>query len=116
MLPICVQTIHVRELAAAVRFYQSALGYEVKATYGACIVQLKTGATTLILEEIEPGGEPAVPATLLSFETKDIQSDLRKVSEAGGTVLDASPRRCPVGRFAVFQDPSGVQHSLLQFD
>ncbi|HVE52255.1 MAG TPA: VOC family protein [Ramlibacter sp.] len=116
MLPVCVQTIYVRTLADAVRFYQSALGYEVKATYGPCIAQLRTGTTTLILEEIEPGRGPAVPATMLSFETKDIEADMRKVVDAGGTLLDGAPQRCPVGVYVVFEDPAGVQHSLLQFD
>ena len=61
MLPVCVQTIYVSHLEEAIGFYSSALGYEVKATYGACIAQLKTGSTTLILQEIEPGTHPRHP-------------------------------------------------------
>ena len=68
MLPVCVQTIHVPDLQQALRFYTTGLGYTVKATYGPCIAQLATdGATTLILEQIEPGTEPAMPI-LLQFD------------------------------------------------
>jgi predicted enzyme related to lactoylglutathione lyase len=116
MLPICVQTIYVDDLAGAIRFYSAALGYEVKATYGPCIAQLKTGATTLILEERMGDTAPAMPCTVLAFESRDIQADMRRVAEAGGQLLDTAPQRCPVGVYAMFKDPDGAQHSLLQFD
>jgi predicted enzyme related to lactoylglutathione lyase len=116
MLPVCVQTIYVSNLQEAVRFYADALGYEVKASYGSCIVQLKTGSVTLILEEIEAGGQPSTPATVLAFRTEDIQASMRRVVEAGGELLHSSPQRCPVGVFVNFKDKAGVLHSLLQFD
>lgn len=116
MLPVCVQTVYVPDLDEAVRFYSEGLGYEVKATYGPCIVQLKTGATTLILEKIEAGSQPAAPATVLCFQTEDIRADMRKIVGAGGELLDTEPRRCPVGVVAMFKDKAGVMHHLLQFD
>ena len=116
MLPVCVQAVYVPDLAEAVRFYTEGLGYEVKATYGPCITQLGTGATTLILTEIEPRSQPQTPMTVLCFETKDIRASMRKVTEAGGTLLHSEPQRCPVGVFVPFQDRAGVQYELLQFD
>lgn len=115
MLPICVQTIFVSDLDRAIRFYADGLGYEVKATYGPCIAQLKTGSTTLILEQIE-GLHPGVPTTVLSFQTTDIRAAMRSVVDAGGELVDAEPQRCPVGVVVKFRDPSGVLHDLLQFD
>jgi predicted enzyme related to lactoylglutathione lyase len=115
MLPICVQTIFVSDLNRAIRFYGDGLGYEVKATYGQCIAQLKTGSTTLILEQIE-GLHPEVPTTVLSFQTTDIRASMRSVVDAGGELVDLEPQRCPVGFVVKFRDPSGVLHDLLQFD
>ena len=115
MLPICVQTIFVSDLERAIRFYSDGLGYEVKARYGPCIAQLKTGSTTLILEQIE-GLHPEVPTTVLSFQTTDIRAAMRSVVEAGGELVDTEPQRCPVGVVVKFRDPSGVLHDLLQFD
>jgi predicted enzyme related to lactoylglutathione lyase len=116
MLPVCVQTVFVPDLQEAVRFHTTALGYEVKATYGPCIVQLKTGATTLILQQLEAGSVPASPMTVLSFQTEDIQASMRAIVAAGGELLHAEPQRCPVGVFVMFRDPAGVVHDLLQFD
>jgi len=116
MLPVCVQTVYVSNLQEAVRFYADALGYEVKESYGPCIVQLKTGSVTLILEEIEAGGQPSTPITVLSFRTEDIQASMRSVVEAGGELLHSSPQKCPVGLFVRFKDKAGVMHELLQFD
>lgn len=116
MLPVCEQTIFVADLDDAVRFYTAGLGYEVKATYGLCIVQLKTGATTLILQQIEAGSQPGASSVVLSFQTEDIHASMRQVVDAGGVLLHAEPQRCPVGLFVMFRDPAGVLQSLLQFD
>lgn len=116
MLPVCVQTIFVRDLAAAIPFYTDALGYEVKATYGECIAQLRTGATTLILQQAEPTDAVDGPGTVLCFQTEDIQDAMRSVRAAGGELLHAEPQRCPVGTFVSFRDPGGAVQQLLQFD
>ena len=55
-------------------------------------------------------------ATVLAFQTDDIRAAMRQVAAAGGELLDAQPRRCPVGAVAMFSDRSGVVHELLQFD
>ncbi len=116
MLAVCVQTVFVPDLAEAVHFYTKGLGYEIKATYGPCIVQLKTSSTILILQQIEPGSQPAGPATVLSFQTEDIHASMRRVIEAGGELVHTEPQRCPVGVFVMFRDREGVLHDLLQFD
>lgn len=116
MLPVCVQAIHVPDLEEAVRFYAAALGYEVKERYGPCIAQLRTGATTLVVQQIEPGAEPVVPGTILCFQTEDIRASMQKVVEAGGRLVHAQPQRCPVGDFVLFRDRAGVMFELLQFD
>ena len=116
MLPVCVQTVYVPSLDEAVRFYTAALGYEVHARYGPCIVQLETPGTSLILQQIEPGAQPQSASTVLAFQTDDIRAAMSRVAEAGGELLDAQPRRCPVGEVAIFKDRSGVMHELLQFD
>lgn len=116
MLPVCVQTVFVPDLQEAVRFYTSGLGYQVKATYGDCIVQFRTGGTTLILQQIEAGSGAGSPATVLSFQTDDIHAAMRRIVEAGGELVHTSPQRCPVGEFAMFRDRAGVLYDLLQFD
>lgn len=116
MLPICVQTVFVPDLKQAVAFFQSALGYEVKANYGDCITQLRTGATTLIVQQIEPGTGPQAPMTVLSFQTEDIHAAMRSVVEAGGELLHETPMKCPVGVYVMFRDKAGVVHDLLQFE
>jgi predicted enzyme related to lactoylglutathione lyase len=116
MLPVCVQTVFVPDLQEAVRFFEQGLGYEVKAKYGDCIVQLRTGAATLILEQIEAGSQLRVPATVLSFQTEDIRASMRQVVEAGGELLHTVPQKCPVGVFVMFRDKAGVVYDLLQFE
>lgn len=117
MLPVCVQSIHVDDLARAEAFYTTALGYEVKERYGPCITELRThGATTLILEQLQPGSGPQMPGTVLCFETKDIEAAMREVEAAGGQLVDRTPQPCPVGRAALFKDPAGVVQTLLQFE
>lgn len=116
MLPVCVQAVFVPDLEEAVRFHTEALGYEVKERYGPCIAQLRTGSTTLILQQIEPGSLPASPGTVLCFQSEDIHADMRKVQQAGGQLLHAEPQRCPVGVFVMFTDRAGVTYELLQFD
>jgi len=115
MLPICVQTVYVADLASAVRFFETALGYTVKARYGECIVQLATESTTLILQEIEADALPQEPRTLLAFQTDDIHASMRAVAEAGGRLLQTEPETCPVGLVVKFEDAAGVMHELLQF-
>ncbi|MDO9114047.1 MAG: VOC family protein [Polaromonas sp.] len=104
------------KLQEALRFYTDALGYEVKATYGPCIVQLKTGSVTLLLQEIEAGDQPSTPTTVLVFQTEDIQASMRSVVDAGGELLHSSPQKCPVGVFVRFKDTAGVLQELLQFE
>lgn len=116
MLPVCVQTIFVTDLEEALRFYGDGLGYELKARYGPCIAQLRTGATTLILQQIEGAGQPSAPATVLSFQTEDIRASMRRIVEAGGELVHTEPQRCPVGVFVMFRDRAGVLHDLLQFE
>jgi hypothetical protein len=41
---------------------------------------------------------------------------MRKIVEAGGELMDAEPRRCPVGVVAMFKDRAGVLYQLLKFD
>ena len=113
--PVRVQTLEVPSLEAALAFYTTALGYTIKATYGPTIAQLDTGErTTLIVQEV--GSNPnRPPATVLAFLTEDIAASMRAVLAAGGTLLDQTPRPCPVGVVAEFFDPAGIRHELIQF-
>jgi len=114
--PVRVQTMVVTSLANAVAFYTQVLGYTVKAAYGPAIVQLDTGdRTTLILQETHPAESGKSPATVLAFQTDDIAASMQAVAAAGGTLLDLSPRPCPVGVVAEFLDPAGIRHQLIQF-
>ena len=116
MNEICVQTIYVSNLGQAVDFYVGALGYEVEARYGQCIVQLATRGTTLVLQEIEESQTvPDRPSSVLAFKTDNIDESIKQVIAAGGTVLSDGPQACPVGIYVSFKDPSGVLHELLQF-
>lgn len=116
MNPVCVQTIYVSSLPEAIDFYARALGYEVKARYGECIAQLRTGGVTLILQEMEKGQTvPPAPTAVLAFRTEDIAKSMSEVVAAGGELLHTEPQPCPVGKYAAFRDRSGVLLELLQF-
>lgn len=116
MKEICVQTIYVTDLTQALDFYTQALGYEVKARYGACIAQLHTQGATLIVQEIESGQAcPDGPCTVLAFQTDNIAESMAQVVSAGGTLMTDKPQPCPVGVYVAFKDPVGVLHELLQF-
>lgn len=113
--PVRVQTLEVPSLETALAFYTTALGYTIKATYGPTIAQLDTGErTTLIVQEV--GSNPdRLPATVLAFLTEDISFSMKTIVAAGGTLLDQTPRPCPVGVVAEFLDPAGIRHELIQF-
>jgi predicted enzyme related to lactoylglutathione lyase len=116
MHPICVQTVYVPDLPTALRFYTTALGYEVEQTYGPCIAQLATSSTTLILQEIDPEqADRLKPCVAMAFQTDNILGSMQQVLQNGGTLLHNTPQPCPVGLYVQFTDPAGVLHELLEF-
>lgn len=112
MAEVCVQTVYVTDVRAAVDFYATALGCEVQAWYDDCLVQLKSSGTTLIIQQVEAG---QAPCTVLAFQVDDLEQAMQSVVAAGGSLLTETPQPCPVGRYARFRTQQGALHELLEF-
>lgn len=101
-----------QDAAAAVRFYQALLGWEVKET--------KVGNATYRM--ILCGGVPMggieqrahAPHWMPHLAVLDVDAASRKVKELGGSVR-VPPTEIPgTGRFAIVVDPQGASLSLYQ--
>jgi len=128
----------VSDLERSLRFYREVLGFEEDSERPALSFRGEPAATLLGLSELElravylvrdgfclellgfpvPGtlGEPhpremnRLGFTHLSFEVDDLDAVASRVTEGGGTVLDAS--RIPVALFCA--DPDGARIELVQ--
>jgi predicted enzyme related to lactoylglutathione lyase len=105
--PICHWELMVRDPKKARAFYKQVFDWRFEDQPG--------GEYTLIQTGSEPGGglmlkPPAAPASALNvyFSVDSIDATLRKVVEAGGTVVVPKTEVPGMGRFAMFLDPDQV--------
>lgn len=114
MPEICVIGVYVRDLQSAREFYCDRLGFEIAGEHGDCILQLKSGGVTFVIEEIR-GDFPGQPCVALGIQTRDVERDMEKLREQGVTVIHDAPQPFPEGTFAACRDPDGNLVELLEF-
>lgn len=106
--------VYVRELAPALHFYGSLLGFKLIEEYGGCYARLKSpaGQTSIALHLLQPGEKPDADGLRLYFETKDLDK-FCKTLEASGVALTQPPKLMPWGwKHAYLNDPDGHEISL----
>ncbi|WP_397532382.1 VOC family protein [Roseateles sp.] len=113
--------LFVRDLAAALPFYQQQLGLTLKAggpAAGFCVFD--AGVLDLVLEAVPPEA-PADEQQLvgrfsgLSFSVDDIQAQHAALLTAGVPFIEAPDRQAWGGWLASFKDPAGNVLQLVQY-
>lgn len=114
--------LSVRDLDAAVRFYETALGYAVRSRRPGpdeseiAFLRLPGESTELQLACYPQRDNLVVPERLvhLAFRVDDLEAALSAVTGAGAT-LRSGPYTLPSGsRVAFVQDPDGYDLELVQ--
>jgi predicted enzyme related to lactoylglutathione lyase len=111
--PICHFELMVSKPESARRFYASVFDWAFDDATFPGYTLIKTGA--------EPGGgmiakPPAAPVAALNvyFRVDQVDLTLRKVVEAGGTVVVPKTEIPGVGFFAMFLDPEQIPIGVLE--
>jgi hypothetical protein len=121
----CWQELSTTDLDTAQNFYQTLLGWEIKAgTAPAC--EGSEAPPPMVYNEIVAGGQHVggmykmgpecggAPSHWMSYvAVDDVDASAAKVAELGGSVC-VPPTDIPnVGRFCVVNDPTGATISLI---
>jgi lactoylglutathione lyase len=112
---VCVLTIKVENLQAAIEFYTNVLDFKVSKYYGEKIVSLQHEEVPIVLEEAECELVGNRQGVLLGLLSTDIEQDYSDLKAKGVKVLFDEPKPCPPGRYFVIEDPSGNEIELVQF-
>ena len=99
----------VDDLDAALRFYQDAMGLELRFRDGDRFAALDAGGMTIALAAGEERGAEGVA---VSYKVDDVDAAVAALQTAGARVL-RSPEDGPHERRAVLRDPSG--HALMLY-
>ncbi|QOR67897.1 VOC family protein [Cytobacillus suaedae] len=103
---VCVVTVKVDNIQAAIEFYTNVLDFKVSKYYGEKIVSLQHEAVPIVLEESEIQKEDKGQGVLLGLLSDDIDKDFSDLKAKGVKVLFNEPKPCPPGRFFVIEDPA----------
>ncbi|MBP1941089.1 VOC family protein [Cytobacillus luteolus] len=112
---VCVLTIKVDNIQAAIDFYTNVLDFNVSKYYGEKIVSLQHEAVPIVLEETEHQLLGNRQGVLLGLLSQDIEQDFSQLKAKGVKVLFDEPKPCPPGRYFVIEDPSRNEIELVQF-
>lgn len=117
--------VDVDDLAAAERFYTTALGLRVGRRLGGDYLELLGADAPIFLLLARPGTRPFPAATAarhyarhwtpvhLDFEVDDVEASVERAVAAGAT-LEIPVTQHPYGKLAVLSDPFGHGFCLLQ--
>ena len=117
-MPIIWTEIPVRDLTAAIAFYEKVFGWRMeRRTMGPNETALipaadpeAAGAGHLYPGEPAGSGGPTIHLALPG----PLEAAVARCREAGGTVLDMPPVALPEGRFAYAADPDGNSLGLFE--
>lgn len=117
-MKLSFNTIRVRDLDRALKFYQGVLGLSIARRFQAGsnqIVFLETGGAELELIA-GPEGEGTVPGTNLSlgFDVDSLEQILAELERAGVSLYSGPINPNPHVRFALVKDPDGVLLQLTE--
>ncbi|CAM3805418.1 VOC family protein [Mesobacillus thioparans] len=112
---VCVLTIKVDDMDAALEFYTKMLDFEVSKRYGENIVSLVHNGVPIVLEKSDQESQAAGQKVLLGILSENIDEDVDRIRQKGAKVLFDESRPCPPGRYNIIEDPSGNQLELVEF-
>jgi lactoylglutathione lyase len=112
---VCVLTIKVDDMEAAVEFYTKKLDFEVSKHYGENIISLVHNEVPIVLEKNEGDRASSSQNVLLGILSENIEEDVNRLRQKGVKVLFDESRPCPPGRYNIIEDPSGNQLELIEF-
>ncbi|GGB29913.1 hypothetical protein GCM10011409_04060 [Lentibacillus populi] len=112
---VCVLTVKVDNIRAAVDFYTNVLDFAVSEEYGEKIVSLVHNEIPIVLEEVKTKTTSAEQGVLLGIRSEDLDKDLEQLKAKGVKLLFDEPEACPPGRYIVIEDPAGNQIELVEF-
>ncbi len=112
---VCVLTVKVDDMEAALEFYTKVLDFEVSKRYGENIVSLVHNEVPIVLEKSEEVSQPTGQKVLLGILSENIDEDVDRLRQKGAKVLFDESRPCPPGRYNIIEDPSGNKLELVEF-
>lgn len=112
---VCVLTIKVDDMEAALEFYTKMLDFEVSKHYGKNIVSLVHNEVPIVLEKSDEESKSAGQKILFGILSENIDEDVNRLRQKGAKVLFDESRPCPPGRYNIIEDPSGNQLELVEF-
>jgi uncharacterized protein len=88
------------------KFYETLFGWEITHDEAMNYTMWKPaegpgGGFTPLGEEVKPGD------ILLYIDSQDIEADLKRIEEQGGTIVSPKTEIPTIGWFGVFKDPAG---------
>jgi predicted enzyme related to lactoylglutathione lyase len=103
--------IPAADVGKAGKFYQDLFGWKIETDTAMNYtmwepLQGPGGGFSLLSESVKPRD------VLIYVDSPDIESDLKRIVELGGTVLTEKTEIPTVGWFAIFKDPTGNMLSL----
>lgn len=112
---VCVLTVKVDDMKAAVEFYTKKLDFEVSKHYGENIVSLVHNEIPIVLEKNEGEQVSGNQKVLLGILSENIDEDVSQLRQKGVKILFDEARPCPPGRYNIIEDPFGNQLELVEF-
>ncbi|MBM7585499.1 putative enzyme related to lactoylglutathione lyase [Bacillus pakistanensis] len=111
---VCVITVKVDRMSAAIDFYTKVLDFKISKHYGERIVSLVHNEIPIVLEETELNnvGKQNV---LIGIHSNDLDKDFDLLKKKGAKILFDEPKPCPPGRYIIIEDPAGNQIELVEF-
>jgi lactoylglutathione lyase len=116
---ICLTTIHVNDMDAALDLYEGKLGFPVinRDNYPYVVV-IKSDNFPIVLHRVDKATETAYAQQahiVLAFQVDDLNAVFNDYKSKGVLFIDEQPQAFPAGLKAAFKDPAGNIHELMEF-
>jgi lactoylglutathione lyase len=112
---VCVLTIKVDDMEAALAFYTKVLDFEVSKHYGENIISLVHNELPIVLEKSEEAIDRGGQRVLLGILSDNLDEDVNRLREKGAKIVFDESMPCPPGRYNMIEDPFGNQLELVEF-
>ncbi|MGZ9583511.1 VOC family protein [Paenibacillus marinisediminis] len=115
---LCVISINVPDMEAALQFYCEKLGFEVSKVYDECIISLKHEGIPIILNKVERATTTQYPLeaqVVMGIQTLNLLETLAEYKELGIDIIYDTPLDCPPGKYSAIRDPFGNVIEILEF-
>lgn len=108
----------VQKLKESLEFYTELLGLELVEEHIDCI-KLKAGSHNVLMFQGSMGAANYEHGynsnSSLVFTVHSLDEKIKELKSKGVVFIHSSPNENRWGRYAAFQDPSGIVHELMEF-